>query len=206
VPRAAAILFAIAIAGIVLAFLARPADVVTPSPSTTRTGGPSTVRASTPDANVPAACRGDVRGTVFATGSISQRADAAQQWMNAHSGQQASVVVTEDLVNEAAIRESRSQPVRDLRVTIEPAGFRLSANAIVFIGAFPIKALLVPTASGGALRIDVRELDSDGLPGFLRGNVEESLQRAADPTAWGIKMRVQGVATRTGCAVIWGTA
>lgn len=207
-PRAAVFLFVIAIAGLLLAFLGRPTDVA-PSPSATAGSSPTRPAATaTPDplTGVPADCRADVHGTAFTTGSIDQRASAAQQWMDAHRGQQASVIVTEDLVNEAAVRESRSQPVRDLRITIEPAGFRLSASAIVLIGSFPIKALLVPSASGGALRIDVRDLDTDGLPGFFRGSVQDSLQRAADPTAWGIKMRVLGVATRNGCAVIWGTA
>jgi len=206
-PRIAVFLFIIAIAGLLLAFLGRPPDV-TPSASAASSPTPRPTATATADplTCVPAACRADVRGTAFTTGSIDQRASAAQQWMDAHRGQQASVIVTEDLVNEAAVRESRSQPVRDLRITIEPAGFRLSASAIVLIGSFPIKALLVPSASGGVLRIEVRDLDTDGLPGFFRGSVEESLQRAADPTAWGIRMRVQGVATRNGCAVIWGTA
>jgi hypothetical protein len=207
-PRAAVVLVLIALAGIVLVFALRPApSPVAPSPSATASVTSRTPAATStaPSADVPAACRGLVRGTTFATGSIDERARAAELWMASHRGQQASVVVTEDIVNAAAVRETRDQPVRDLRIAIEPAGFRLSATAVV-IGSFPIRALLVPTASGGALRVDLRELDTDGLPGFFRGTVQDSITRAADPTAWGITMRIDGVAMANGCAVIWGTA
>src|SRR4051812_23475386 len=181
------------------------------APSSARSLAPSAASTLSPSATVgaltavPAACRSAVRGTVFADGSVAQRAGAAQQWMDAHRGQQASVVVTDDIVTDAAVRGAQGQPVRGLRVTIEDAGFRLSATA-VFIGTFPIRALLVPTASNGVLRMDVRELDTDGMPGFFRGSVQDAIAGAADPTAWGIRMRVQGVATANGCAVIWGTA
>jgi hypothetical protein len=144
-----------------------------------------------------------VKGTAFADGSMSERASAAQSWMETHPGRQAWVVITDDVLTETAARQSRSQPVRDVRVAIEPAGFRLSATAVM-IGSFPIKALLAPQVANGIVRFELRELDTDGLPGFFRGNVEDSIRKAADPAGWGLRMRIDGLATDRGCAVVWG--
>src|SRR3954468_22105520 len=224
--RSAALLLLLAALGLIVIVAPRSAEV--PSSGSTATRPPSaSARSLAPSAAatlprlgapapspsvsadalaaVPAACRSAVRGTVFADGSVAQRAGAAQQWMDAHHGQQASVVVTDDIVTDAAVRGAAGQPVRDVRVAIEQSGFRLSATA-VFIGTFPIRALLAPSASAGVLRMDVRELDTDGMPGFFRGSVQDAIAGAADPSAWGIRMRVLGVATANGCAVIWGTA
>jgi hypothetical protein len=114
-------------------------------------------------------------------------------------------VFTDDLLTEAAIRDMQSSSAQDARVAIEPAGFRLTATAVAF-GRFPIKVLLVPQVSGGVARLDVRELDTDGLPFFFRGSVEDAIRKASDPQAWGVRMRVNGIATQRGCAVVWGTA
>ena len=220
-PRFAALLLVIAGLALFVVVAPRQADeartastptpVPSSPPSAARSAAPTTAApaAATATADtlvaVPAACRSAVRGAAFADGSVAQRAAAAQQWMDAHRGQQASVIVTDDIVTDAAVRGAQGQPVRDLRVTIEPAGFRLSATA-VFIGTFPIRALLAASAIDGVLHMDVRELDTDGMPGFFRGSVQDAIARAADPSAWGIRMRVQGVATASGCAVVWGTA
>lgn len=215
-PRSAALVLLGLIVGLVVVVSPRRSDVASTPVPTARpeTSAPVLARPTTtpaPSATtdalaaVPSACRALVRGDAFADGSVSQRAGSAQQWMDSHRGQVASVVVTDDIVTDAAVRGSQGQPVRDLRVTIEPAGFRLSATA-VFIGTFPIRALLAPSAVNGALRMDVRDLDTDGMPGFFRGSVQDAIVGAADPSAWGIRMRVQGVATASGCAVVWGTA
>jgi hypothetical protein len=191
--RGAAVIFIVALVGIIVFFATRstsPAASTTPPPA--RSGS-------------AAACASLVRGTSFADGSLNQRTREMQQWMSTHRGQQASLVVTEDVLNDVATGAARNEPVRDLHITIEPAGFRLSATATA-IGSFPIKALLVPSASSGGLRITIRDLDTDGMPILFRGAVQDAIARSADPTAWGIQMRVDGVATSNGCAVVWGTA
>lgn len=214
--RAALLLFILALAVVAVLLATGPADLpavpslpplatASSTPRTTPTATSTATPTPTPTSTAPQACRPFVHGAVFADGPLDQRTIAAQTWLASHPGQQASVVVTDDILNAVAVRAAQNEPVRDLRITIEPAGFRLSATAVA-IGSFPIRALLVPSASGGRLRIDVRELDTDGLPFFFRGSVQDSLARAADPTKWGIEMRVDGVATASGCAVVWGTA
>ena len=131
--------------------------------------------------------------------------EAKVSFLEAHPGQQAWVVITEAVLNAAAIQQAESQQVRDVRITIEPAGFRLSATAVA-IASFPIKVLLVPHATNGTVTIEQREVDTDGLPGFLRGTVEDAIRRASDPSSWGLRMRVDGIATDVGCAVVWGRA
>jgi hypothetical protein len=209
VPRFGLLLFALAAFGVAALFVLRPPDpprtfeFVSPSPS--RAASARASASATLNADVPDACRPSVRGLAFATGSLEQRSQDVQTWLESHPGQQASVVFTDRLLTDAASRNSQSMPVRDVRVTIEPAGFRLAATAVAF-GSFPIKVLLVPQVSGGVVRLDMRELDTDGLPFFFQGRVEEAIRQASDPQAWGVRMHVDGVATRAGCAVVWGTA
>ncbi len=206
-PKAGLFLFFAAAIVIVVLFALQPPAVrlvVTATPSASATPS-ATAPAARASASAAPPCASLVRGTFFADGSIDDRARAAQAYLESHPGQQAWVVITEAVLNAAAIREAQSQPVRDLRITIEPAGFRMSMTAIV-IGSFPIKVLIVPRASNGTVTIELRELDTDGLPGFFRGTVEDSIRRAADPSSWGLRMRVDGIATDVGCAVVWGRA
>lgn len=209
VPRFGLLLFALAAFGVAALFVLRPPDpprtfeFVSPSPSRAASATPSA--SPTLNSDVPEACRTSVRGPAFATGSLEQRSKDVQTWLESHRGQQASVVFTDQLLTDAASRNSQSMPVRDVRVTIEPAGFRLAATAVAF-GSFPIKVLLVPQVSGGVVRLDMREVDTDGLPFFFRGSVEDAIRQASDPQAWGVRMHVDGVATQAGCAVVWGIA
>lgn len=203
-PKARLFLFFAAAVVIVVLFAPQPSGVTpvtTPTPSIGATAPPA--RASA--AATPPVCASLVHGTFFAEGSIDDRARAAQAFLEAHPGQQAWVVITEAVLNAAAVQQTQSQSVRDVRITIQPAGFRLSAIAVA-IGSFPIKVLLVPHATNGSITIEQRELDMDGLPGFFRGTVEDSIRRAADPSSWGLRMRVDGIATDVGCAVVWGRA
>ncbi len=203
--RFAATIFIGALVVVVLLFAFRPPDspgeVATPAASQ-RTSAPS----ATPSAvTVPTACATYVKGMAFASGTLAERSSAAQAWMEANPGRQAWVVITDNVLTEVAARQARSQPVRDVRIAIERAGFRLGATAVA-IGSFPIKVLLVPQVSNGTIRFDLRELDTDGLPGFFRGSIEDSIRKAADPAGWGLRMRIDGIATDSGCAVVWGSA
>jgi hypothetical protein len=205
-PRFGCLLFALAAVVVALLFVFRPQDlppslVVPPTASATARASAAT----TINSDVPVACRDFVQGPAFATGTLDQRARGAQAWLESHPGQQASVVFTDELLTEAAARDTQSSSAQDVRIAIEPAGFRLNATAVA-IGRFPIKVLLVPQVSGGVARLDMRELDTDGLPFFFRGSVEDTIRKAADPQAWGVRMRVSGIATQRGCAVVWGTA
>ena len=213
VPRFGLLLFALAAFGVAALFIFRPPDPPvafefispSPSPSPSRAASATASASPTVNADVPEACRAAVRGPAFATGSLDQRSQDVQAWLESHRGQQASVIFTDQLLTDAASRNTQSMPVRDVRVTVEPAGFRLAATAVAF-GQFPIKVLLVPQVSAGVVRLDTRDLDTDGLPFFFRGSIEDAIRQAADPQAWGVRMRVDGVATQQGCAVVWGTA
>lgn len=211
VPRFGLLLFALAAFAVAALFVLRPPDpprafeFVSPSPSPSRAAVATASASATANADVPEACRASVRGPAFAGGPLEQRSQDVQAWLESHRGQQASVIFTDQLLTDAASRNTQSMPVRDVRVTIEPAGFRLAATAVAF-GSFPIKVLLIPQVTGGVVRLDARDLDTDGLPFFFRGSVEDAIRQAADPAAWGVRMHVDGVATQAGCAVVWGTA
>ena len=213
VPRFGLLLFALAAFSVAALFVFRPPDPPvafefispSPSPSPTRAASATASASPTVNADVPEACRASVRGPAFASGSLDQRSRDVQAWLESHRGQQASVIFTDQLLTNAASGNTQSMPVRDVRVTVEPAGFRLAATAVAF-GQYPIKVLLVPQVGGGVVRLETRDLDTDGLPFFFRGSVENAIRQAADPQAWGVRMRVDGVATQQGCAVVWGTA
>jgi hypothetical protein len=152
---------------------------------------------------VPDACGPYVRGTPFATGTLTDRVNAANLWGDQHPGDQMSLILTDAAMQDLADHTRWTVPVENVRVSIETAGVRLSATAVLF-GRFTIKALLAPEVTAGHLRMTTRELDTDGLPGFLRPSVEDALASAADVNAWGLRMRVDGATTQQGCGVIWG--
>src|SRR5438477_4727284 len=171
--RARLILFVLPLLAIALLFVFRPQDlrVLAPSPSPSLSPSPTSSASATTDLSaVPSECRGDVKGLAFASGSLDDRIRAANAWGAAHRGDTASVVVTNDVMRDAASKQQWSVPVEDIGVTIEPAGFRMSATANIF-GRYTIRALLVPRAVDGTLRVTTQDLDTDGLPGFFRGSV-----------------------------------
>jgi hypothetical protein len=154
-------------------------------------------------AGVPDACRPYVRGVAFATGTLIDRVNAANRWGDQHPGDQISLILTDAAMQDLADHTQWTVPVDNVRVSIDTAGVRLSATAVLF-GRFTIKALLAPEVTAGRLRMTTRELDTDGLPGFLRPTVEDALASAADVNAWGLRMRVDGATTQQGCGVVWG--
>src|SRR5207302_9325401 len=133
-------------------FATRPTDVrvLAPSPSASASRSPivTAVALATTDLSaVPAECRGDVKGVAFASGSLDDRIRAANAWGAAHRGQTASLVVTNDVMTDAATRQQWSVPVENVGVTIDATGFHLTATINQF-GRYTIRALLVPQASG----------------------------------------------------------
>jgi hypothetical protein len=198
------LVFFIAATAVAAQYLLRPTPVTrtavaSPSFAQSSSAAPS----ATQIAGVPEACRPYVRGTPFATGSLLDRVGAANSWTDQHPGDAASLILTDAVMQSLADTTRWSVPVEDVRVAIENAGVRLSATAALF-GRFTIRALLVPDVSGGRLRIVTRELDTDGLPGFLRPSVEDALASASDVNSWGLRMRVDGAVTQSGCGVVWG--
>lgn len=197
-----------------VANLARPAaPSATPAP---RTGSPTAAAltvaptaAPTPDRDVPAACAADIRGRSFASGSLEERLATVRTWAASNRGQQASLVLT-DVVLTESVRASLSgpdaPPFRDPTVAIRPEAIRVTGTATAAFLRFPIRAALVPQVSGGALRFTVSELETGGLPGPFRPQMERLIAQAADPAAWALPLRVDAFTLRSGCAVLTGRA
>jgi hypothetical protein len=173
----------------------------------TPTASPPAAAATIP-ADVPSACARDVSGTVFVGGTLEGRLASLRVWAPGHRGELASLVLTDaDVERSARDVASRSgAPVRDATAAIHPDGVRVSGVATAGPLRFPVRATLVPVVDGGALRVVTRDLDTDGLPGFLRPRVDELLREAADPAAWQLPLRVEAAVTRAGCGVIRGRA
>lgn len=192
----------------VVAYLARPAPpVATPSPSRTP---PAAVTAQpTADRDVPAACASDVRGRSFATGSLEDRLAAVRSWSVSNRGEQASLVLTDAVLTEsvrAGLAGPDAPPFRDPAVAVQPEAIRVTGTATAAFLRFPIRASLVPVVSGGTLRFAVRDLETGGLPGPFRQQVETLIAQAADPAAWALPLRVEAFTLRAGCAVLVGRA
>ena len=163
--------------------------------------------APTADRNVPAACATDVRGRTFASGSLEERLAAVRSWAPSNRGEDASLVLTDGVLTEsvrAALARPDAPPFRDPTVAIRPEAIRVTGTATAAFLRFPIRAALVPEVSGGALRFSVRELETGGLPGAFRPQVERLIAQAADPAAWALPLRVETFTLRSGCAVLIG--
>ena len=194
--RAIAVAGAVVLLAIVIVAVSRPPETVrlgvSPSPTPSASGDSL--------ADVPDECRGDVVGAPFARGDVSERVQLMAAWLDQHPGGSASLVLTDDVLTREAAKSKQSVTTEDTRVEIVDEGFRLSST-VVFFGRYPISALLVPTIDDGDVRFDVRDLDTDGMPGFMRPAVEQSLAASADPATWGLDVRIDDLLTRRGCAV-----
>ncbi|HEY8655375.1 MAG TPA: hypothetical protein VIN34_01410 [Candidatus Limnocylindria bacterium] len=159
--------------------------------------------------DLPAACAGDVRGTAFATGSLEDRVAALRSWAPAHRAEPVSLVIT-DAVVLASVRAvstgPNAPPFRDPDVRIHADGIKVSGAASVAIFRYPINATLVPEVQDGRFRLVVTQLDTGGMPGFLRQQVSDLIAQAADPGAWQLPVRVTDVVLREGCGTVRGVA
>ena len=178
--------------------------VVVPLPPGNVAGAP-TASASptvTPDPllDVPDACRADVQGAPFTHGDVRERARSMSAWLEEHPGEQASLVLTDEILTAEARSAKQQVTTEDTKVEINEGGFRLSST-VVFFGRYPISALLVPTVSGGDVTFAVQELDTDGMPSFMRPAVSDSIQASADPSQWGLDVHIDSLVTHQGCAV-----
>lgn len=198
-----------------VAYLARPAPpAATASPSLARATAsasvtPTATAAATADRNVPAACAADVRGRTFATGTLEERLAGVRTWAASNRGQSASLVLTDTVLTEgvrAGLSGPDAPPFRDPTVAIRPEAIRVTGTATAAFLRFPIRAALVPQVSGGALRFTISELETGGLPGAFRPQVERLIAQAADPSAWALPLRVDAFTLRSGCAVLVGQA
>jgi len=192
---------------VLLTIVLRPVPSATPIAVAPTGSGIAVTASARPD--VPAACAGDVRGTVFASGSLDDRVAAARSWAPAHRGETASLVIT-DAVVLASVRAATggpgAPPFRDPDVRIHPDGIALSGTATAAIFRYSIKATLVPEVQNGRFRLHVTQLDTGGMPGFLRQQVSDLIAKAADPAAWQLPVRVSDVVLREGCGTVRGTA
>ncbi|MDP9265433.1 MAG: hypothetical protein M3O91_04855 [Chloroflexota bacterium] len=146
---------------------------------------------------------------VFADGSMDERLAALRGWAPGHRDQQATLVVTDAVLTQAALAqlgEGGAFPVRDVAVGIAPDGVHVSAVALAGFLRFPIRATLAPEVRDGRVRFVVTALDTDGLPGPLRGPVNDAVSRAADPGNWRLPLRADDVVLRDGCGVVRGRA
>src|ERR1700716_2744991 len=112
VPRFGLLLFAVAAFGVAALFVLRPPDpprafeFVSPSPS--RSASATLSASATANADVPEACRASVHGPAFASGTLEQRSQDVQSWLESHRGQQASVIFTDTLLTNAASSNTQS--------------------------------------------------------------------------------------------------
>lgn len=192
----------------VVALARPPAPSPTPAPLPGVTATPTaTAAAATRDPSVPAACAGDVRGRSFSRGTLTERATELRQWARTNSGATASLVLTDAVLTES-VREQLSgpdaPPFEDAAVAIRPTGIHVSGTVSQLFFRFPISATLVPQISGGVLRFDVRDLETGNLPSGYREQVQELIREASDPSIWRLPLSVDGLALRSGCAVLTG--
>src|SRR5690349_16155349 len=118
-------------------YLLRPSSVpptavasLTAAPTASAAPSASVFASANPD--VPQACRPYVRGTAFATGALIDRVNAANRWTDQHPGDPTSLILTDAVMQDFADHTQWTVPVEGVHVSVETAGVRLSATAVMF--------------------------------------------------------------------------
>lgn len=183
-----------AIAAIALVLtMTRP--TAAPAPTATPTATRTTL------APVPP-CAPGAHGEVFATGAFEERVARTRAWAGTHPGQRATVIVTDEVFTAAGRAATEGTGTRDVAVRLDEAGALVTAVAPAGPFLLNVRARLVPRIDGGRVVVDVRDVE----PGIARAQITEQLREITDPAQWDVRLRVDTLTLRRGCAAVSGIA
>jgi hypothetical protein len=175
-------------------------------------GQPQTVSAFEPIEVVASACGALSAGRMFAGGTLDERYAQFEAFLRSNRSALVSLVVSDADVATAlstALADQRLQAsgvtVKDAKVTMDAAGFHLSANAETPLGTFGASADVAMGPSNGRLAFRVRNLSAGPLPAPLLDQVRAAIEQNANDFAEEFPLLVRQVSFNPGCVAITGT-
>jgi len=171
------------------------------------TGTPLTVGTFDPAELVTSVCGAVGTGRVFSGGTLSERTAAVQAFGQTQHGADVALVATEAELNAEIARNLAAQtsyPVRDVHVTVDPAGLHATAQLVTPIGSFSASGDVSMGPVNGKLVFKVRNLSAGPVPAAILDQAQAAIDQNAGAVADAFPFTVRQVALRTGCFAVMG--
>ena len=170
---------------------------------------PQTVGAFEPGEQVSSQCGAQATGRVFSTGTLDERYALLKAFAAANRQQSVAFVLTDaDLTaavaKAAADGAAQGVNVKDLAITIDPAGVHPRGSVVTPVGTFAGAADVAVGPLNGKLGLHVRNLSAGPLPSALLVQVEQVIDQSATDATNDLPLVVRQVALRPGCMAIMG--
>lgn len=159
---------------------------------------------------VTTVCGAEASGRVFASGGLTQRADALVAFAAANKGQPAAIVYTEAELTQAAVDGLASQQaslpvqVSNVKVTADAAGLHLTAQVAAGPIAFTAKGNINAGVQDGKVVMRLTVADAGPLPSAATEQIVAAVNKGLTDFASGIALSVQRVAFRAACFALIG--
>lgn len=184
-------------------------DLARSTTAVTVSGPLATAGPFTPLVKLATLCGAESAGRIFSGGTASETLNAAQAFGAANHGQTIAIVLTADQLTTMAAGSAASvsgtASISDVRVAIDGAGIRATANAAAGPLSIPATARLTAGARDGELLLRVTELSAGILPEAVAGQISSQIQRRLDALSGSLPLTVQRVSFKPGCLAIFGT-
>lgn len=160
----------------------------------------------TPPELVSSVCGAEAAGRIFASGTLTARADALVSLAKGSKGAPAALVYTQADLTGAVAEAGGSLPLTlsNASVTVDNAGAHLTAD----VGLGPLNVAtrgdVIAGADGGRLVIKMRAIEAGPLPSFVRDQLLGAFDRAFAEFADSIPLNIERVAFRSGCIALIG--
>ncbi|HKW77555.1 MAG TPA: FecR family protein [Candidatus Limnocylindria bacterium] len=163
-----------------------------------------------PAEQISSVCGAQATGRVFSGGTIDERYDLLRGFAASNRNAPASLVVTSAELNAAGNRWVSSDPgsqvqVKDLKITVDPAGMHLTANIVTPLGTFAATGDVIGGPVNGRLVMKVRNFAAGPVPPAILEQIQVQVERGLNEFAAQFPISVRQVALRTNCLGIMGT-
>ncbi len=158
---------------------------------------------------VTSVCGAEAKGRVFSSGPLADRSNALSSYARTNAKQAAAIVFSAAELTAAAVDGAKSAalpvPVTGIAVTIDAAGVHLAAQASAGPLTVPASAAIIASARDGKLSLKTRDLDLGPVPGNVKDQLSQSLDKSFADFSSSIPLVVDRVAFRNGCLAVIGT-
>jgi len=170
-------------------------------------GTPLTVGAFEPAELVTSVCGALGRGRVFSGGTLQERSDLLSTFGSTNHNADVAFVATQAELNAEIARQLAANPnvpVKDVSVTVDPAGVHFSGQVTTPVGGFTTSGDASLGQVNGRLTVRIRSLSAGPVPAALLDQVRSQIETNTGNVADSMPFVVKQVALRSGCFVVIG--